>query len=288
MVDINTSQEYDSASFEELLAEQRRKKYNPLAVAFGTGGGAQSATTNALLGFGPPYPGDQTLLGRPMALGYAAAQTLLGSATPPGYFEAVTQVKRELADPIAFMETWYPGQRLWRFVLTHPDLDHMRGIKRLYQSIGFDNFWDTTHTKPTPDYRNNDDKVDWEFYQQLRSGILGFRPRFYTRGDALFAFAQNLPGCDNIEILSPTADLINKCNRAAKSNDVSMVLRLWHAGRSVLPGDAEGDAWDAMVGFYGNRLKSEFFKASHHGRDSGYHIGAMHLIAPVLTFVSVG
>jgi beta-lactamase superfamily II metal-dependent hydrolase len=43
-----------------------------------------------------------------------------------------------------------------------------------------------------------------------------------------------------------------------------------------------------MVSFYGNHLKSDFLKASHHGRDSGYHLAAVQRIAPSLTFVSVG
>jgi competence protein ComEC len=270
IVDINTSQEYDPDSFKELLSEEARKQYNPLAAGFGIGGGAQSAAVNALFGTPP---------------GYGAG--LLGM--PTGYFEALAEAKKELADPIAFLRANYPGQRLWRFVLTHPDLDHMRGIKRLYEGIGFDNFWDTAHTKPTPEYRSNDDKVDWEFYQHLRSGAVGVHHRFFTRGDAFFAFAPQLPESDSIEILSPTADLITKCNKAGKSNDLSVVLRLWHAGCSVLlPADAESPAWDEMVRVYGNGLKSDFLKASHHGRDSGYHLDAVKLIAPYITFVSVG
>src|SRR5947209_14241859 len=31
--------------------------------------------------------------------------------------------KKELCDPLEFIKTHYPGHRLWRFVLTHPDLD---------------------------------------------------------------------------------------------------------------------------------------------------------------------
>ena len=43
-----------------------------------------------------------------------------------------------------------------------------------------------------------------------------------------------------------------------------------------------------MVNFYGARLKSDVLKASHHGRDTGYHQTAVKLIAPQLTIVSVG
>ena len=43
-----------------------------------------------------------------------------------------------------------------------------------------------------------------------------------------------------------------------------------------------------MVDFYSARLKSDIFKASHHGRDTGYHQKALGLISPDLTIVSVG
>ena len=41
MVDINTSQEYDRDSFNELLAEEAPKHYNPVAAGFGIGGASR-------------------------------------------------------------------------------------------------------------------------------------------------------------------------------------------------------------------------------------------------------
>ena len=149
----------------------------------------------------------------------------------------------------------------------------MRGLEALYENIGFDNFWDTDHTKTKPDFRSDADKDDWNFYQWLRSANGPMKPRMYTRGNAYYAFAKEengMLGGDNIEILSPTRELVGECNTAEKSNDLSIVIRVHHARRSVLlPGDAEEAAWDEMVRFYGNRLKSSFLKASHHGRDTG-------------------
>jgi beta-lactamase superfamily II metal-dependent hydrolase len=201
----------------------------------------------------------------------------------------LAKAKTELTDPIAFLRATYPNEKLWRFVLTHPDLDHMRGLKRLHDVIGFHVFWDTNHTKPTPEYRSGDDKVDWEFYQTLRNDP---RRRRYHRGDALFAFAADEygnPGGDNIQILSPTPALLQACDAAEKSNDLSIVLRLWHAGKSVLlPGDAEKAAWESMTAHFGPSLKSDYLKASHHGRDTGYNLDAVKLVAPAITFVSVG
>lgn len=267
MVDINNSQDYDESSFKELLAEQTQKA-NPFSAL---GFRATTGIGNALLGFSPPQNSLTMLLER---------------------FEAEAKAKRELTDPIEFLQENYPGEKLWRFVLTHPDLDHMRGIRSLSEKIGFDNFWDTRHTKPTPTFRSDADRVDWEFYQLLRTGTVGLIPRFYTRGDNLFAFGRDeygQPGGDNIEILSPTPDLVSACNVDGKSNSLSFVLRFNHAGKSVLlAGDAEDDAWEIMRGSYGNALKSNFLKASHHGRDSGYNLDALKLIDPIMTFVSVG
>ena len=205
------------------------------------------------------------------------------------YVEARVKAEQELTDPIAFLKTTYPGENIFRFVLTHPDLDHMRGLKRLHNNVGFVNFWDTSHTKPTPSYRSDADREDWEFYQQLRKGD---KARKYTRGNSHYAFGVDeygRIGGDNIEILSPTPELVRSCNTAGKSNDLSLVLRVFHAGKSViLPGDAENDAWNNMISYYGESLKSDFLKASHHGRDSGYSLDAVKLIKPLLTFVSVG
>lgn len=266
MVDINTSREYDRASWWDLLAEQERKRPTNALAAFGGGSG---------LGAGP-----NQLLGGPGG----AFNSLL--APPSAYDDAVAAARSEVADPVGFMQVRYPGRRLWRFVLTHPDLDHMRGLKQLYDTVGFDNFWDTAHSKEIPEFQSGGDKEDWKFYQWVRSGAApGVNVRRYTRGDAFFAFGLGLPDWDNIEILSPTYDLLSRCDLGDKVNDMSIVLRLWHAGRSVLlPGDAEADAWGAMVEFYGHALKSDFLKASHHGRDSGYHLHAVQRIANAISW----
>jgi competence protein ComEC len=44
---------------------------------------------------------------------------------------ALDEAEQELSDPIDYLERNYPGRQLFRFILTHPDLDHMRGLKRL-------------------------------------------------------------------------------------------------------------------------------------------------------------
>ena len=74
-----------------------------------------------------------------------------------------------------------------------------------------------------------------------------------------------------------------------KTNNLSYVLKVSHAGiQIVLAGDAEEDAWKSMVDYYGEDLKCDVLKASHHGRDSGYYQEAVKLMNPQYTIVSVG
>jgi beta-lactamase superfamily II metal-dependent hydrolase len=275
MIDVNNSQDFDPETFAEELEEERRKQRNALSGGFSRGG------LGGLGGFGGS--GGSLLDGLAGSGGFGILSE---------YAAVADRAKRELTDPIEFLKRTYPNETLWRFILTHPDLDHMRELKALYENIGFANFWDTNHTKAKPDFRGGADKYDWNFYQWLRSANSPLKPLMYTRGHSYFAFGKEqngMPGGDNIEILSPTPELVGECNTAEKSNDLSIVVRIHHAGRSILLSrDAEQSAWDDMVRFYGSRLKSSFLKASHHGRDTGYHLNALRLVAPTMTFVSVG
>lgn len=258
MVDVNNSQCYDEESKADLIEEVLRKSYS-----------SQAGISSIYPSMRPKTPG---------FLEYSAAS-----------IQVEKSAKEELTDPIEFMQCTYPGQKLWRFILTHPDLDHMRGLKRVYDAIGFDNFWDTMNLKVIENFRSEEDKVDWQFYQQLRQTSLC---KTYTQGTSAFAFGRDLNGFsggDNIEILSPNPAIIRDCNMNNSFNDISIVFRIYHAGISILlPGDAGDLSWQSLVSEYGSRLKSDFLKASHHGRDSGYCVEAIKLIRPLMTFVSVG
>ena len=96
---------------------------------------------------------------------------------------------------------------------------------------------------------------------------------------------------DYIDILSPTNELISACNADGEGyNDCSYVLKITYAGRTViLPGDAEGPAWESMLAaFRAGDLKCDVLKASHHGRDSGYHEEAVSAMSPDIVICSVG
>jgi beta-lactamase superfamily II metal-dependent hydrolase len=202
-------------------------------------------------------------------------------------YAADSEMKRELTDPIAFFKQQFGNRSLFRFILTHPDMDHMRGIKNLFEQVEVVNFWDTSNTKPTPSFWKSGDRSDWEFYQTQRRSA-----KNYVRGSQVYAFAREDDGSlggDGLTILSPTSGIIQSCNEREFWNDISVVLRLDYAGKSfIFPGDAEAGAWDQMVAHYGDGLKADLLKASHHGRDSGFHTKAIQAIAPNCVVTSVG
>lgn len=197
-----------------------------------------------------------------------------------------------LTNPIEFLARVYAGRKIFRYVQTHPDMDHMRGLSALIASGKIPaNFWDTQHGKE-PEIQERD-RDDWETYLNIRNGHMdgvtvlnlhrGSRGPYYNQGE------NNVPGGDGIEILSPSPELRKWADENELWNELSYILRISHGERSIiLGGDAGEIAWQDVYEHYGNNLKTEVLKASHHGRDSGYHKDAVQAMSPVVTIVSVG
>jgi beta-lactamase superfamily II metal-dependent hydrolase len=197
-----------------------------------------------------------------------------------------------LTNPVEYLQTHFPGRSIFRYIQTHPDLDHMRGLCALKtQGISIVNFWDTRHEKE-PDFQSDDDEAEWTEYLRLRASENSPRVLRNYRGYSGIYYNQNpagVAGGDNIEILSPTPELESASNEADKTNNLSYVLRVSYKGIKVILGaDAEKDAWDSILGHYGADLKCNVLKASHHGRDSGYHQAAVETMKPQYAIVSVG
>lgn len=195
----------------------------------------------------------------------------------------------KLTNPIEFLHQQYPSQDIFRYIQTHPDLDHMRGLTALTQNRDILNVWDTEHNK-TPEFQSDSDKEDWATYQKLcnrQENVL----RIYRghKGVYFNQEPQGVDGGDGIEILSPTPAIIAAANKEGKTNNLSYVLKLTYKGITIIfGGDAEEDVWNDLVKQYGTTLKCDILKASHHGRDSGYHQEAVKLMNPQYTIVSVG
>ena len=199
-----------------------------------------------------------------------------------------------LVDPVDYYNENFSGQSIFRYIQTHPDLDHMSGLFRFFwqEKVTLENFWDTDHAKSfvEEDFEHSPfEWVNWLVYQLLR---MGHGPNDSTH-KALKKYRNETGDYwtnDQIELLSPTRDLVDTCNTNGESNDLSYVLRVNYGGRSIImPGDAEKRAWDSMLAHYGSDdLSCDILKASHHGRRSGYHHDAVAAMNPSVVVCSVG
>jgi competence protein ComEC len=201
--------------------------------------------------------------------------------------------EQALVNPIEWYRRVF-GKELWRFVLSHPDADHMAGIRCLFDGhIEPWMFWDLDHTKPiTPraDYANaqayEDAVAYYRWREQPRDGVP------HRIGPEAFDSA-DFWASDQIEILSPSEALVDDRSKAGDWNNLSYVLRINHAGASILiPGDIEQIGWNWIANACRRRgvdLETDVLVASHHGRRTGYpDEGVLDLIHPSAVIVSAG
>lgn len=309
VIDINNGDELDDNSQAEVIAELEQKRRSEMLAAALRGrpalppiGGLAAMALNRPTGFGaglrtptPARLGALAGLGlAPAASGLGFGGALSGLRIPPPRSKK-NQLKEagyetELTNPIAFLKALQ--KPVFRYIQTHPDLDHMRGLSSLRsEGIQVTNFWDTEHKK-IPDFKSNSDRQEWAEYNRLRNGNGGVTVLRLFRGhNGVFwnEEPEGIAGGDGIEILAPTPELIQQANKSGNPNNLSHVLRINAYGVSViLGGDAEADVWEDIVKHYGTGLKCNVLKASHHGRDTGYHQKAVEFMRPGYTIVSVG
>lgn len=206
--------------------------------------------------------------------------------------------KSLLVDPADYFRSIAPGASVFRYIQTHPDMDHLSGLHRFFweDRIPLSNFWDVDHRKELDEdsFVNSPySYADWLVYRLLRHGFEPGPDGSPQRGT--HKVICNLRGAsaqywadDGIEVLSPTAGLIAECEKSEQYNDCSYVIKISHAGRTViLPGDAEESAWLSILDGVDD-IRCDILKASHHGRESGYHEGAVDAMSPEVVICSVG
>lgn len=228
-------------------------------------------------------------------LGLTASAFRAGGSPPAGFKSWEEYYRSFLVDPTDwFIEKFGADEDVWRYIQTHPDMDHMGGLFRCFyqEKIRVWNMWDVVHTKEldSDSFTNSPySEADWTMYQLMRLGhtVDGREHKVINplRGDQRQYWED-----DNIQILGPTQDLVDYANETENWNNLSYVLRVEHAGRSIiLPGDAEKPAWDKIESFDDpDDLPCDILKASHHGRESGYSESATDAMSPDYVICSVG
>ncbi len=223
--------------------------------------------------------------------------TALREASGEEGLREAARYRAALTNPIEWYRRWM-GTDLWRFILSHPDADHMAGVRCLFDGhINTSVFWDLPHTKrpkKRSEYRSEAAYEDALAYHIWRSGrdhparSSWPKPIHPLRFEADRFWEQ-----DQIEILSPSKELLIDRNEVEDWNNMSYALRINYGGRSVLvPGDVQQTGWNNIATECGDMrmpLNADVLVASHHGRKSGYpDDGVLELIDPAAVIVSVG
>jgi competence protein ComEC len=204
--------------------------------------------------------------------------------------------RKYLNDPVKYLqnEVLRRNEEVWRFISTHPDMDHLSGIERLGTEVGFKILWDTFHNKSlsyNDEWPTRFDPEDWMYYQSIRDEETDHRNIHPTRGTNVSHWGE-----DNIEILHPSPAFVMQKNQEASGksnpdyNNLSYVLKVnTEAGSVLLPGDVKEEGWKDVLEYCKDDLSDvRVLKAPHHGRQSSFYEPAVEAIDPDYVIISVG
>lgn len=198
--------------------------------------------------------------------------------------------KNHPVNPIEYLQK-FEVKDIFRFILTHPDMDHMDGIESLFNSFNVSNFWDTENTKEMDEQSNwgRYKKEDWDFYQSIRNNkddklpvlnlYAGAKGKYYNEdGDGK-------AGGDGLFILAPTKELVSEANESETFNDCSYVILYKVNNKKIIfAGDSEEKTWNYILENHKDEVEDiDILIAPHHGRKSGGNDEYLDVLNPKLT-----
>ncbi|MBZ4187089.1 hypothetical protein K7B09_12230 [Thermomonas sp. RSS23] len=195
-------------------------------------------------------------------------------------------------NPLDYCKRWGIAD-VFRFILSHPDMDHMDGIDEVVRQLGITNFWDSGARREKPDFGGGCPYLekDWDRYISLRdkkeAGVTVVNPLDGAR----FKFANQAEdgkgGGDGLHVLAPTRELLADPDLEDDINEGSYVI-LYRSlgGRILLCGDAHDAAFEHIKRHHLADVQDvEIMLAPHHGRDSGRSYDFLDFIRPKLTIM---
>jgi len=194
-------------------------------------------------------------------------------------------------NPIEYMKS-FGITSIFRFILTHPDMDHMDGIKDLFEEFRPVNFHDTDNNKEIEfDESSAYREKDWFYYKELRDSNPKENPRrltTFSNADIQYLTKDENgdPPGDALYVLSPTPELVEEANETEDFNDCSYIILHKSAWGNVLfSGDAYNKTWDYVISKHEKDIKNiDLLIAPHHGRKSERDYSFLDVINPKMTF----
>ena len=211
--------------------------------------------------------------GQPMAATKRAERYALSSNAVLEAIRGDYGMRRTPTNPIAYLR----GLRIssvFRFVLSHPDMDHMDGFDALCDEFAIWNFWDSGVRREKPDFSGGCYKEeDWDRYIDFVDGRQQGVTVLSKSAGATFKFANcggGRNGGDYLDIVAPGPALVREANKSGDPNDASYVLVYRTCGgKIVFPGDAHDGTWEYVLENYQDSVADcAVLIAPHHGRKS--------------------
>lgn len=192
--------------------------------------------------------------------------------------------KEHPENPINYLKQVVKCSNIFRYIQTHPDMDHMDGIKDLFGEFDVLNFWDTKNNKRiSSDDFNKYRKEDWDYYQYIRKSTSDPKVLYLTdNSEGEFYCCEN---GDGLFILAPSEALVNEANQTEDYNELSYVL-LYKTGtkKIIFAGDSGKKAWDYILANYKSLVSNvDVLIAPHHGRKTGGNDEYLDVLKPKLT-----
>ena len=191
-------------------------------------------------------------------------------------------------NPILYINEKIKSKNIFRFILSHPDMDHLDGIEDFFTEFNISNIWDTANKKEISNKANSGsyNLNDWKFYKAIRDGKKNDIKRLEYYAGNVNSYYKD----DQIKILSPTKDILEKCNENEDWNDSSYVLlftppmsngKTW---KILFAGDSEDMTWEHFLENYEDEISNiDVLFAPHHGRDSGRNYDFLKVLKPRVT-----
>ena len=204
------------------------------------------------------------------------------------------QQKKFPVNPISYMND-HGIDSIFRYVQTHPDMDHMDGIEALFHEFTPTNFWDTGNTKQIQasswqgsPYRAS----DWKFYNRLRDTDPHADPKRLTLYPVRVV-STTTKGTMGPEVVMDSSFSRRRRNSSAAANEADedynrcsyVILYCTGGSRIVFAGDSHDETWDHILKHHKDKVTDiDLLIAPHHGRKSGRSYEFLKTLTPTLTF----